>query len=66
MATKHYTDAALAQLGRRGYIEVTERGPRGSGKTSRVEAHYPGRHRILVEEGGDFETWLVEPDWRME
>tara|TARA_R110002110_G_scaffold185462_2_gene392562 strand:- start:2414 stop:2638 length:225 start_codon:yes stop_codon:yes gene_type:complete len=60
------TREALRDYQRRGYVEVTERGPRGSGKTTRINEKYPTRERILVRTGivcpGEmFETWLIGP-----
>lgn len=60
--------AAAVQLSEKGYFEVTERGPLGSGKTYRVEEEYPTRNRVLKASGFDpvrgtmFETWLISPN----
>lgn len=59
MLQRHVTEQAQERLLAQGYREVTLRGAPGTRKTAKVATRFPRHTAILVEEGTDFERWLI-------
>ncbi len=54
------TAAALKILKGQGYKEITVRGAPGSGKTLRMLKEYKDYDLVHIEQGINFETWMVK------
>lgn len=55
------THAVLKASKNKGFKEVRIEGKQGSGKTKRIHSIYKAHDLILIEEGRNFERWLVRP-----
>ena len=55
------TPAALEIRKNEGFKEVRIEGKQGSGKTKKIHSMYRAHDLVLIEEGHDFERWLVRP-----
>ena len=55
------TPAALKIRKNEGFKEVRIEGKQGSGKTKKIHSMYGAYDKVLIEEGRDFERWLVRP-----
>ncbi len=51
--------AVINDLKKKGYYEIKLHGPPGSGKTSRMRREYKDYDLIHIEQGINFERWLV-------
>ena len=55
------TPEALEISKNEGFEEIRIEGKQGSGKTKKIYNMYRAHDLILIEEGHDFERWLIRP-----